>query len=321
MVDIVDASTGDAWVWSIVRRMIRGSQPFIVTRSHGLEHMVHDEVVRNRRVADTRPSRRYWLYHGSVRLWEVRCSLRHADLALFLSHAERRVAVARLRVSAERAHVVHNGISDGLVTLARGRLEPADPVRVALLGTFLDRKGIAYSVPALNEWLALEELGSVTLVGTGRPARDVLPRFTQEVRHRVRVVAHYDQRELPAILAGHSIAVLASLAEGFGKSLLEAMACGLAPIATDVSGPREFVHHEVNGLLIAPRDVAALVSALRTLSHDAVRLERFRTAARATAAGFGWDGLAAQRLSLYASGVASSRAARPRNRAAGRAPS
>lgn len=56
--------------------------------------------------------------------------------------------------------------------------------------------------------------------------------------------------------------------EGVPKALIEAAACGKPIITTDTPGCREVVRHRINGLLVPPRDVVALASALRILIDD-----------------------------------------------------
>ncbi|RAM61653.1 glycosyl transferase family 1 [Herbaspirillum rubrisubalbicans] len=73
------------------------------------------------------------------------------------------------------------------------------------------------------------------------------------------------QDNMPAVLAQASIACLPSYREGLPKALLEAMACGIPCVSTDVQGCREAVRDGDNGLLVPPADAPALAAALRTL--------------------------------------------------------
>lgn len=77
--------------------------------------------------------------------------------------------------------------------------------------------------------------------------------------------------------------VLPTYREGLPKGLIEAAACGLPLIATDVPGCREVVTHEVDGLLVPARDPAALAAAMARLQDDQVLRRRLGSAARAKA--------------------------------------
>jgi glycosyltransferase involved in cell wall biosynthesis len=71
--------------------------------------------------------------------------------------------------------------------------------------------------------------------------------------------------EIPALLNALDIFVLPSLSEGLPMSLLEAMACGLPVVATQVGGMPEVIVHGHTGLLVPSQDVQQLTAALETL--------------------------------------------------------
>jgi glycosyltransferase involved in cell wall biosynthesis len=71
-----------------------------------------------------------------------------------------------------------------------------------------------------------------------------------------------------------SVVVLPSYREGTPRSVLEGMAMGRAIITTDAPGCRETVIHGRNGLLVKPRDVSSLYSAMQSLANDADRVRR-----------------------------------------------
>ena len=76
-----------------------------------------------------------------------------------------------------------------------------------------------------------------------------------------------------------------SVSEGLPTVLVEAMACGIPVVATDVGGVTELVTDGVNGLVIPPRDPAAIAAALEALWHDPTLRARMGATGRETVLG------------------------------------
>jgi glycosyltransferase involved in cell wall biosynthesis len=74
--------------------------------------------------------------------------------------------------------------------------------------------------------------------------------------------------DMPALLDRVDIVVLPSYREGLPKGLIEAAACALPLVTTDVPGCREVVTDGVDGLIVPVRDGAALAYAIRRLRED-----------------------------------------------------
>ena len=86
--------------------------------------------------------------------------------------------------------------------------------------------------------------------------------------------------DAPAIVAASDLVVLPSHEEGFPNSILEGMAEGKAVVATNVGGIPEAVADGETGILVPPRDPAALASALIALLGDPERRRRMGEAGR-----------------------------------------
>jgi glycosyltransferase involved in cell wall biosynthesis len=122
------------------------------------------------------------------------------------------------------------------------------------------------------------------LVRAGRPDREDLlllvggGRDTARLRERVagnrsiRWVDRYvlDRAELWRYLSAADVYCLSSRHEGFAVAPIEAMACGLPVVATDVSGVRDLLGDDGSGggIIVPPEDAEALVAALRRLLDD-----------------------------------------------------
>lgn len=74
--------------------------------------------------------------------------------------------------------------------------------------------------------------------------------------------------DIPLLLAGMDVFVLPSRREGFPVSIIEAMACGRAVVATDVGGVREIINDGVDGLVVPPEDDTSLAAAILGLVRD-----------------------------------------------------
>jgi glycosyltransferase involved in cell wall biosynthesis len=295
--DLVDASTGDA---SALRRHPSG--PALVTRSHGLEHVVHEALLNEVERGHHSVSRRYAVYNGSIRLKQVASSLRRADAVALLNRDELRYAVERLGVDPVRTSVIPHGF---LPMVAPEELFEADdgPIGIAQVGSFHWRKGTLYAREALVGVLRKHRSSRAMLVGTGAERETVLATFPPDLRSRVGVVPTYQRSELPSLLAGCRIALFPSLAEGFPLGLVESMACGLAPVTTSSPGPRDIVRHGVDGLVVPPGDSAALEGAIVRLLGDEVLLQRLRHAAFQRASEFTWERTLALTEAMYSAAV------------------
>lgn len=110
--------------------------------------------------------------------------------------------------------------------------------------------------------------------------------------------------------------VMSSRYEGWGNVLLEALGAGMPAIAFDCRwGPREMIDHGVNGMLVAPGDVAALAGRMSALMHDAALRARLGAAARRSVDKFAADDVVAAWEAIIVDAVAMRRAsldARPR---------
>ena len=83
-----------------------------------------------------------------------------------------------------------------------------------------------------------------------------------------RIVFTGFRSDVSDLLSEVAISVLPSLSEGTSNTLLESMAAGIPVIATRVGGNPEVIEDEVSGLLVTPRDSAALAGAIGRLLDD-----------------------------------------------------
>ena len=88
------------------------------------------------------------------------------------------------------------------------------------------------------------------------------------------------RNDVPALLPGMTLFTLSSITEGISMTILEAMACGVPIVATDVGGNREIVNPPECGLIVPARDPQALASAYLELLRDLARCAQMGVAGR-----------------------------------------
>lgn len=157
--------------------------------------------------------------------------------------------------------------------------------RVLLPGRLLWDKGVAEFVDAARQVRAQGQAVDFLLAGDPDPGNPAaVPEET--VRGWVRDglvdrLGHVD--DMPALLRTVDMVVISSYREGLPKGLIEAGACGLPLVATDVPGCREVVTDGVNGLLVPVKDGNSLAAAIVRLHQDGALRARLGQAARANA--------------------------------------
>lgn len=120
----------------------------------------------------------------------------------------------------------------------------------------------------------------VLIVGDG-PLRATVEERCRALEIDDRVVFTGLRPDVPDLLAASDVLVLASLWEGLPRVIPQAMAAGLPVVATAVAGNAEAVIDGVTGLLVPPRDPAALAAATAALLADGDRARALGAAGRA----------------------------------------
>lgn len=160
--------------------------------------------------------------------------------------------------------------------------DPAAPLRVLLAARLLWDKGLAEFVGAARQLRAQGRAIEFLLAGEpdpGNPAAVVEDTVRGWVQEGVlQWLGHVD--DMPRLLASVDMGVLPSYREGLPKGLVEAAACALPLVTTDVPGCREVVSDGVDGLLVPPRDTGALARAIARLHDDPELAARLGAAAR-----------------------------------------
>lgn len=126
-----------------------------------------------------------------------------------------------------------------------------------------------------------------------------------ELENDVVFTGYVEEGDLPALYTGADAFVFPSLYEGFGLPALEAMACGVPVVSSNLSSLPEVVGDA--GLLIDPYDTQAIADALYRLLNDIELHKSLRAKGLARAQNFRWSTTAQLTTQLLATSVTASR--------------
>jgi glycosyltransferase involved in cell wall biosynthesis len=213
-------------------------------------------------------------------------------------------AEARLASSvypARRVRVVRNGIDvvDGGPADQRVRALSSQGAIVSAVTQLRPGKGVETLIDALPALIARHSDVQLVVVGDG-PLRSALEARAYD--RGVGAAVHFlgEHAEPSAVLRASDVFVLPSWAESFPYVILEAMSARLSIVATDVGGIGEAVVDGESGLLVGPRDPAAISRALLALLGDETLRTRLGGTARAVVArDFTRAGMIAQLADVY----------------------
>jgi L-malate glycosyltransferase len=211
----------------------------------------------------------FHLRHNSFSRWKHR----QVDCFIAASEAIRRMLVAD-GVPEERTVTVHEGIdvehvqTVPAVDVHQAFFLPHGAPVVGNIAALVPHKGQRHLIEAAH--LAVQKLPDlrVIILGEGE-LREPLERVIKDYHLEKHVLMPGFRTDVLGCLKRFDLFVMSSVTEGLGTSLLDAMACSRAIVATTAGGIPEVVEDGVTGLLVPPRDHTAMADAILMLLGDA----------------------------------------------------
>jgi teichuronic acid biosynthesis glycosyltransferase TuaC len=178
---------------------------------------------------------------------------------------------------------------------------------VLFVGQLVEGKGVRYLLKAISSIdRGLLSRMTLVIVGDG-PDHSVLQRMSRELGlgGHVRFEGRMPPTEVLKWYRAADIFVLPSLSEGRPTVINEAMACGCAIVASDISGIPEQVTDGYNGYLVPPGDPAALAEKIARLAESEAEIARMGRNSRQKLQdeGVTWEKYAARVTEIYGQAV------------------
>ena len=194
-------------------------------------------------------------------------------------------------VTGEKIRVVHNGVD----LQARDRYKPVRglprPVPktarlTAICGRLTARKGVDVYLHAMAHLKESHPDLQHLVIGEGSQAfTRQLVELAQELGLEDRVHFLGQRQDVRALFDAVDVVISSSVREPFGRTLLEAMACGVPVVATHSGGPEEIIVDGENGFLVEVGDAAAIAERVARLLDDQALALEIGSAGRATVEG------------------------------------
>ena len=242
-------------------------------------------------------------------------SVARADRVLADSQATKDDLVALFGAPPDKITVLLSGVDarfkpirdPAALATVRAKYDLGSGPLILAVGTVQPRKNYVRLIQAfaqvVGQWWQVEPkwMGDVNLVIGGGKGWLFDAIFAEVMRlgleGRVKFTGFVDEADLPVLYSAAAVFAYVSLYEGFGLPALEAMACGVPVIGSNVSSIPEVVGDA--GLLVDPLDVDAITAGLIGLLKDASARDAFMRAGIRRAARFTWESAARQLLSIY----------------------
>ncbi len=228
-------------------------------------------------------------------------SISRADTIVTISESTKQDLESELQVPAEKIKIVRHGVDahfrpyeQAVAARHIAQKYGSSENYILFVGTIEPRKNLAILIEAIGVLKGQGKLAHQLVVagakgwGKSRIAESILKwKLTES---DLKFLGFIPEEDLPLLYSGAAVFVFPSVYEGFGLPLLEAMACGVAIVASNTSSIPEVV--EDAALLVSPTDSEAMAAGiLRLLNDTQLRAALIERGLR-RAQGFTWEAAA-----------------------------
>ncbi len=249
-------------------------------------------------------------------LWQLtnwtRFSIQNANHIIAISNSTKQDIVSQYKVNKNKITVAYPGFDKNIWHPVDDKVNIAKVLKkyriednfVVYIGTIQPRKNLTRLIEAFGRLVkesALQLVIAGKSSGKGREGwmyEDILELPKKLViEERVKFSGFVPAEDLPYLLSASYALVQPSLWEGFGLSVVEAMACGVPVIVSNVSSLPEIVGKA--GILVDPYSVDQIEQAIRTVVTDKKLRQKYAKAGLVQAQKFSWEKMAREVLKVF----------------------
>ena len=245
-------------------------------------------------------------YEGSYTSRQIIEAMNFADKVLSVSE-DLKLHIVNLGINEEKVHVVPNGVDTGKFkpagkVHARNLLNlPQDKNIVLFVGALRKIKGVDYLIEAAKNFVNTNT--DLFMVGRDDGLKKNLEKRAHELKIAdfIRFTGPVNHEEIPLWISASDILVLPSLSEGRPNVVLEALACEVPVVATDVGGIPELMVDGETGYLVPAKNPAELSRKINKLLEDKNQRENMGKLGRKSIIqrGLTWEAHAKKTVDIY----------------------
>ena len=202
----------------------------------------------------------YWIFHYFSKVWRV------SDHVIAVSSAVFDWATRQIKIPANKMSVIHHGIQCQGISMPEQRaVSTLDPRYryIGCLARYEPRKGIEYLIRAMPEILSHFPHARLIVAGSNPNGyKEHLVSLATELKVDAYISLQDFCENTVAFFDSLEIFAFASISEGFGLVLLEAMRAGLPIVASNIAPINQIVLQNETGLLVEPKDSSAFSEAI-----------------------------------------------------------
>lgn len=135
------------------------------------------------------------------------------------------------------------------------------------------------------------------VVGNGPEEKTVID--SEKNNKNIHYLGYQPKEKTIPLIRGSKLLIQPSLAEGISATLLEAMACKIPVIASNIGGNLELFENNINGVLIEPENSEELLKEIISLLNDETKLEQLSKSAFEKVQEYDWSNIGKKYLDLY----------------------
>jgi len=180
-----------------------------------------------------------------------------------VSDFDRNLALKYRIISPNKTTLIHNGVENQYIELESPDKAQPREIRIVFVGRLAQPKDPLLLLKSFNSLHSeLKDKAQISIIGQG-PKRKELEKFIKENRleGKVKLLGSISREKVFEVLRKSDIFVLISNWEGFPYTIIEAMSCGLAIIASEVGGIKEALSDDY-GILVKRGDKKGIKNAL-----------------------------------------------------------